>query len=208
MSSRHEEKQRRRAEREARERETAQRERRARRLRVAGAGALAVLAVAAVAGVAATTSGGGKAATNTPFGPHYAGLEERREKAGVSTMGAPTANTHTHQKLTVWANGERIAVPANIGISPSNPPQDMAGLHTHAGDGTIHNEGQAGATLGQFFAVWGVPLDEDQLGPYRAGAGTSLRMWVDGKRSTAFDSLRLSDGQEIKIVFGDSGADA
>jgi hypothetical protein len=67
----------------------------------------------------------------------------------------------------------------------------MAGLHTHDDTGTIHNEGQADATLGQFFAIWGVPFSRDRLGPYRAGRDGVVQMWVDGRPSTAWESLKL-----------------
>jgi len=78
----------------------------------------------------------------------------------------------------------------------------MAGLHTHDDGGTVHNEGQADATLGQFFAVGGVPFSKDRLGPYRAGEDGVVQLWVNGKPSTAFGSLRLADGQDIRIAFG------
>lgn len=80
----------------------------------------------------------------------------------------------------------------------------MAGLHTHDPSGTIHNEAGTSAKLGQFFAVWGVPFSDQRLGPYDAQGNRRLRMWVDGKPSTAFESLQLKDGQQITITFGGS----
>ena len=76
----------------------------------------------------------------------------------------------------------------------------MAGLHTHDDGGTVHNEGQADATLGQFFAVGGVPFSKDRLGPYRAGEDGVVQLWVNGKPSTAFGSLRLADGQGLLFI--------
>jgi len=206
VSSRLVEKQRRRAEREARERQLAARERRARRLRLTGA--LAAAAVVVLAGVAALTtlgnSGGGRlpSGSSRPFGQHYAGLEQRRVAAGVSTMAAPSANEHTHPRLALWVNGRRVTVPADIGIDPREDPGQMAGLHTHDDSGTSHNEGQADATLGQFFAVWGVPFSNDRLGPYRASGEDVVQMWVNGKPSRAWGSLKLADRQDIRITFG------
>jgi hypothetical protein len=206
VSSRLAEKQRRRAEREARERELAARDRRSRRLRATG---VVVAAAAILAGVAVLTTlgsgSGGKglpAGSSQPFGQHYEGLERRRVAAGVSTMAAPSASEHTHPHLAVWVNGERVTVPADIGIDPREDPGQMAGLHTHDDGGTIHNEGQADATLGQFFAVWGVPFSNDRLGPYRAGNGRIVQLWVDGKPSQAWGRLRLADGQDIRVTFG------
>jgi hypothetical protein len=205
VSSRVSEKQRRRAEREAREREVAARERRSRRLRAAGTAALAVVAVAAVAALASTRGGGGgevPKGSEGAFGAHYAGLEQRRTRAGVSTMSSPTASLHIHPQLSVWVDGKRVGVPANIGIDPRRPPGDMASLHTHTPDGVIHDEGQGNATLGQFFAVWGVPFSRDRLGPYRASGGRAVQMWVDGQPSRAFRALKLRDKQRIVVSFG------
>jgi hypothetical protein len=204
VSSRLEEKQRRRAAREAHERELAARERRARRLRLTAGVTLGVLLLVGLAVLTTLGNSSGKvpAAASSPFGQHYDGLEQRRLAAGVSTMASPTATVHTHPHLAVWANGRRLPVPADIGIDPRNDPGQMAGLHTHDDSGTIHNEGQADATLGQFFAVWGVPFSSDRLGPYRAGGGDSVQMWVDGKPSQAWGSLKLSDGQDIRVAFG------
>ena len=206
MTSRLEEKQRRRAEREAREQQLAGRQRRARRLWLTAASALLLVGFA---GVAALITRGSHSRTaeptggsSRPFGQHYNGLEQRRVAAGVSTMAAPTANVHAHPRLAIWANGQRVTVPADIGIDPRNDPGQMAGLHTHDDSGTIHNEGQADATLGQFFVVWGVAFSKDRLGPYRAGQARIIQMWVDSKPSQAWGSLRLTDGQDIRVAFG------
>lgn len=205
MSSRASEKQRRRAEREAREREAAARERRARRLPMVSAAAVAVVVIVGAVALASTGGGGGgdvPQGTNSPFGPHYPGLQQRRERAGVSTMASPTANIHIHPQLSVWVDGEPIEVPANVGIDPVRPAGDMASLHTHTPDGIIHDEGQDNATLDQFFAVWGVPFSARRLGPYRAGVGKVVQMWVDGKPSRAFGALKLQDKQRIVVSLG------
>jgi hypothetical protein len=205
VTSRLAEKQRRRTEREARERELAARERRTRRLRLTGALAAGAAILAGVAALTTLGSSGGErlpAGSSRPFGQHYDGLQQRRASAGVSTMAAPSASEHTHPHLAVWVNGRRVPVPADVGIDPREDPGQMAGLHTHDDGGTIHNEGQADATLGQFFAVWGVPFSKDRLGPYRAGKDRVAQLWVDGRPSQAWGSLKLTDGQDIRIAFG------
>lgn len=131
------------------------------------------------------------------FEPRYDGLDERREAAGVPTM-AEGGGEHFHAELRLYEGGEEIPVPANIGIDPGSPPDEMAGLHTHDATGTIHNEAGEGATLADFFAVWGVPFSPHRLGPLEG----PLRMWVDGKRSDAFGELPLRDAQEIIIAHG------
>jgi len=86
--------------------------------------------------------------------------------------------------------------------------RQAAHVPTMMDSGTIHVEGVPGARLGQFFRVWGVPLSTSQLGPYRAGANDAVRMWVDGKPSTAFGQLELVDGQRIVVSFGPRDAPA
>jgi hypothetical protein len=168
------------------------------------AGALVALAVIA-AGLALALGGSGSGDQNTATGfqPDYADLVAREQAAGVSTMGDPQdASAHFHPRLSMYANGKSIPIPVNVGIDPSASPEAMASLHTHSSDGTIHVEGMSRATLGQLFQIWGLPFSKQQLGPYRASGDRAVRMWVDGKPSTAFGALQLADGQRIVISFG------
>jgi hypothetical protein len=205
MASRAEEKQRRRDERLAQEQATQQQERRKRLIGVAVAGVLVAASIAAIAVVVAAEDGGeSRTSSEAAFGPHYDGLDERREAAGVPTMAeAQTVGAaHFHPVIKVHVNGKQVKVPPNIGIDPLNPPADMAGLHTHDDSGTIHNEAGTSSRLGQFFAVWGVPLSSKQLGPYRQTRPNNVRMWVDGKPSRDFGALQLKDGQQIVVAYG------
>ena len=203
MSSRTAQKEERRIERERRAEEAAREQRRRRRW-LAAAGSMAVLGIAVVVAAVIASGGGDDPAARgeAAFGQHYDGLQERRAAAGVSTMGQPTSNEHTHQKLSVWVDGTPMRVPENIGIDPNLPGEAMASLHTHTPDGLIHNEGQANSTLGQLFAVWGVAFGPTRLGPYRAREGKVVQLWVNGKQSTAWGSLPLVDKQDITVTFG------
>jgi hypothetical protein len=177
-----------------------------------GVGAIVVAAIAAVI----ASGGGGSKSTQTtiaapaadgPFSQHYAGLVERRQAAHVPTMmDTMTSSVHFHPLLKVYVSGKQMPVPADIGIDPTQDPMQMAGLHTHDTSGTIHVEGVAGARLGQFFRIWGVPLSSRQLGPYRASGDDAVRIWVDGKPSTVFGRLALADGQHIVVSFGPKSA--
>jgi hypothetical protein len=176
----------------------------ARRRRVAGYFVAGVLVAAMVAGIVVVTAGGGNSdspISSDPFTPRYEGLEDRRIAAGVPTM-AEGGGEHFHPLLEVYVRGEQIPVPANIGVDPAQPPQSMAGLHTHDTSGTIHNEAGTGSTLGQFFEVWGVEFSPSRLGPYEASGEERVRMWVDGEPSKDFADLELADGQQIVVAFG------
>ena len=211
MSSRLAEKEARRQERQERTAEAEAAERRRQRTRLGAGGLVLLLAVAVVAVALANQGGGAKTEAvkappppgdSRPFGTHYQGLVERRKAAQVPTM-MQTMNSpvHIHPLLAVYVNGKRVPLPANIGIDPRVDPMQMAGLHTHDSSGTVHVEGVAGARLGQFFQIWGVPLSATQLGPYRADAHHAVRMGVDGKPSTAFGQLLLVDAQRIVVSY-------
>jgi hypothetical protein len=83
-----------------------------------------------------------------------------------------------HAHLTIFVRGAARQVPAGIGIAP---PYEVAAtqrgafiaggscfswLHTHAADGIIHTESPVSRTytLGEFFDIWGQPLDREQVG--------------------------------------------
>jgi hypothetical protein len=217
MSSRLQEKERRREVRKEREQELAvvDRRRGVRRALIALAiGAIVVAVPSAVVigsreGDAKPTAATSAEAAGGPFGQHYTGLTQRRQAAHVPTMvDTMNSSVHFHPLLKVFANGRQIPVPANIGIDPTQDSMQMAGLHTHDASGTIHVEGVSGPRLGQFFGIWGVPLSARRLGPYRAGGENVVRMWVDGRPSTAFGQLKLADGQRIVVSFGPKNAPA
>jgi hypothetical protein len=207
MSSRTAEKEHRKAERLEQERSQAAAEERSRRMRTGLAGLLALALVGVVLALVLTSGGSSErpaSAREGPFGLHYAGLEQRRLAAGVPTMAEADPAVHIHPQLALYARGRAIAVPANIGIDPTRPASEMAGLHTHDSSGVIHVEGARAATLGQFLRVWGVPFGAERLGPYRPRGRETVRMWVDGSPSRAFGSLRLADGQRIVVSYGSS----
>jgi len=56
-------------------------------------------------------------------------------------------------------------------------------LHTHAADGIVHIESpvERTFTLGDFFDVWGTPLDRGRVGPARG----TVTAFVDGRVATA-----------------------
>jgi hypothetical protein len=211
MASRKERKEQLRAERleaERRSREAAAR----RRLLTYGGGALAAATLVAVIVIVASGGGGSSSSAGTShsgaaFGPHYDRLQDRIAAANASTMAAPASSIHIHPQVSVYVNGKQVEIPANIGIDPDQPPTAMAGLHTHDSSGVIHDEGMPpGATLGQFFEIWGVPFSKTQLGPYKAGGVKVVRMWVDGEPSTAYGDLELEDGQRIVVAYGPKDA--
>jgi hypothetical protein len=147
------------------------------------------------------------AESERPFGQHYQGLAQRDKAAfPPETRGK---GPHIHPELAVFVKGKPVKVPTNIGIYPDK--QGPFGLphvptHTHDARGTVHVEGAAQATLGQFFQVWGVDFSRTQLGPHKAEGDKTVHMWVNGKPSRAFGELRLASEQRIVIAYGDKRA--
>jgi len=215
MSSRILEKERRREERLRQAQEQAVRDKRSRQRPILAG--LLFVSVAIVVAFAAARGGGNHpgdapaspTSANATFSQHYDGLDQRRDAAHVPTMMDTMKSTvHFHPVIEVFVDRKPVSVPANIGIDPRVDGMQMAGLHTHDTGGTIHVEGAPGATLGQFFTIWGVPFSPIRLGPHRAGGGKTVRLWVNGKPSSAFGALKLADGQRIVVSFGLANAPA
>jgi hypothetical protein len=103
---------------------------------------------------------------------------------GISCDAQEGQRIHIHQHLVVLDHGRPVDIPANVGQPTVR--RCIYWLHTHTPDGVIHIEAplDRSFTLGDFFKVWGQPLTRTTAGSARAGKGTSLRVWVNGKRYT------------------------
>ena len=118
------------------------------------------------------------------------------EAAGLD-LGPMGMAEHYHPRLQIFVDGDRVDVPAGIGIDPFTGA--MSALHTHTPDGVLHVEaddvGQA-FTLGQLFTQWDV-----QLGPTRIGGlSGQLMVSVGGQRHEGDPrTLRLAPNQRIEM---------
>jgi hypothetical protein len=166
----------------------------------------AVVALAALAAITVLVSTRAGSAASMRLGPEGVPIPEAPTLArarfltpdtqidGIACQGSEQVLFHIHAHLTVFVRGAARQVPAGIGIAPPRQvaatPQGAfvtAGscfmwLHTHAADGIIHTESPVDRTytLGNFFDVWGQPLDREQVGPAH-GRVTAL---VNGRRFT------------------------
>ncbi len=88
---------------------------------------------------------------------------------------AEMVQIHFHAHLSLIQDGAEVPVPGGIGIS--HTAQCLYWLHTHSADGIIHIESsqQQSFTLGQFFDIWGQPLNQRQA----AGLHGPLRVFAD-----------------------------
>jgi hypothetical protein len=108
-----------------------------------------------------------------------------------------TIARHFHAHVSLFVEGEQLAIPAAIGITDPviNDGYVVNGdcyywLHTHDATGVIHIEppDDADYTLGQLFDIWGHPLGSAGV----AGYAGELSVFVDGVRY---------DGDPRGIVF-------
>lgn len=98
---------------------------------------------------------------------------------GITCQANEQVAFHIHAHLRIVVRGRSRQVPAGIGVgAPYDVELTPAGrfvaaascfmwLHTHAADGIVHVESPAHRTytLGEFFDIWGQPLNRRRVGP-------------------------------------------
>ena len=140
-----------------------------------------------------------------PWPRNEAQLQLRLRAIGLDPLTEEGQVVHIHQHLDLFVDGKPVAVPGDIGIGPQS--SFLSDLHTHASypPGIIHVESptQAQFTLGQFFAVWGLPLSASCIGSLCEKGAKQLSVFVDGK-PVAGDPTRiiLDERQQIVIAYG------
>jgi hypothetical protein len=106
---------------------------------------------------------------------------------GLTCQAGEDVAFHIHAHLTIVVRGQSRQVPAGVGVAPpyevglTPAGRFVSGascfmwLHTHAADGIVHIESRVKRTytLGEFFDIWGQPLNRRQVGPAR-GAVTAF----------------------------------
>jgi len=121
---------------------------------------------------------------DTPAGGHGQTID------GIEGSSREMLQVHVHAHLSLFHKGQQIAIPYGIGIvQPFQVNNGFVGmgagiywLHTHDATGIIHVESPDSRTytLGQFFDIWGQPLDSGNV----AGLTGTVRAFVDGTRVT------------------------
>jgi hypothetical protein len=172
------------------------------RVRTAIGIAAGLAAFAATATLALTRSGGASPGSPGPEGvpvPQAAALAGARivspgeQIDGISCQVGEQVLFHIHAHLTIFVRGIARQVPAGIGIAPPRQVVEtsrgafvgggacFAWLHTHAADGIIHTESpiERTYTLGDFFDIWGQPLDRERVGPAHGRVTAFLNGHID-----------------------------
>ena len=178
--------------------------RRARHLNATLAAALVALVGCGGSGTTTTTAPTTAPATTGPTplldpaaqGPTAASGQPAGD--GISCASEESFATHIHPGLAIVLDGQRVAIPTDIGILQDK--QCLYWLHTHDGQGVIHIESPSTTrvfTLGDFFTVWGYPIGTNKLlnttGPISA--------WVDGTPFNADPAtIPLRDHETIVLA--------
>ena len=113
---------------------------------------------------------------------------------------------HVHSHLTIYLDGVAQAIPAEVGIHYQQPSRCFYLIHTHDRSGKLHVEADAPGTftLGQFFQIWGQPLETDNvagitgkpISVYSTDQSTVTKVTTDWKQ------IELTSHKEITIVIG------
>ncbi len=121
---------------------------------------------------------------------------------------------HWHPDIEIIIKGEKVAVPADIGIGSKyadNPfydsMMDMTNMHTHDDSGTLHWEVMMHAPtpqdmyLGNFFQVWEKTFNKNCIFEFCNEPEGSVKMFVNGKSNNDFEKYIVRDGDKIRIVY-------
>lgn len=115
------------------------------------------------------------------------------------------ADFHIHAHLTLYLNGQKVALPAGIGIAPDN--SCIYWLHTHNTDGVIHIEAPSGSafTLKSFLDIWSNHFQS--LGyPGELNQTAGWQVSVDGKPfSGDFHAIPLHAHTLITLAYNSPG---
>src|SRR2546421_2963518 len=119
----------------------------------------------------------------------------------MSCQSTEQGGTHIHAHVTMYVNGTKTPIPANVGIASDN--SCLYWLHTHDDTGVIHIEAPGGvsATFGNFLDIWGQRFQ--QLGyPSQLSAATGWQVYVNGKPfSGNFRTIPLQSHNLITLAY-------
>ena len=122
---------------------------------------------------------------------------------GISCDAQEGQRIHIHQHLAIFDHGKEMTVPQFIGIPQAS--RCIYWLHTHTPDGIIHVEAPRDRSfaLGDFFAVWGQPLDRTHAASATTRKRESMRVFLNGVRYTGNPAqIPLTAHADIVIEVG------
>ena len=165
-----------------------------------------------------STGTGGLSYEGIPLqlGPPLAGLQNAatgKTVNGIQCAAQEQVAYHIHSHLAIYQDGVLRPVALGVGIvKPQLQTTENGGqaatatqcyywLHTHTNDGVLHVESPTTKvyTLGDFFAIWGLPLSSTQVGPAKG----TVTAYVNGKKVSGNPaSIPLSSHSAIQLNVG------
>ncbi|MEV4539261.1 hypothetical protein AB0J82_36360 [Asanoa sp. NPDC049518] len=164
---------------------------------------------AAASGIPTTPAATATGRTDQPPWPAPTDATAQVKEAGLPMLGTEGEVVHIHAHLDVIANGQKVDVPAGVGIDEATG--QLSPLHTHDTTGVIHVESPVKAefSLGQFFTEWDVSLAADHIGSLHTGDGKTVAAYVNGKPVTGDPAaIVLHAHDEIALVYGTAAQQA
>jgi len=123
----------------------------------------------------------------------------------ISCQSTEQGGTHIHAHVTMYVNGTKTPIPANVGIAPDS--SCLYWLHTHDDSGVIHIEAPEGvsATFGNFLDIWGQRFQ--QVGyPSQLSDATGWQVYVNGKPFRGnFHTIQLQSHTLITLAYNSPG---
>lgn len=138
--------------------------------------------------------------TSPPWRPEYAHLKTRIRRLRLPPIGKQ--QVHHHALVHIYNDGLLIPVQPNIGLYP--PQKAFSSVHTHDSSGVVHMESVRpfNFTLGDFFAIWGVPFGQKTLGNLKASGNKQIHVYVNGKPLAHPVGYVMRDQDNISIGYG------
>jgi hypothetical protein len=130
---------------------------------------------------------------------NYTNLAGAMSALGLTPTQEAASVNHYHVHIQLIVDGHEVPIPAQIGLDDATGT--FSEVHTHDDTGVIHIESgdtSFRATLADVFDMWGVYLSPKCIGGYCDG----VKMWVNGKPSTAFGGLVLQSHMAITLLEG------
>ena len=130
---------------------------------------------------------------------NYTNLAGAMSALGLTPTQEAASVNHYHVHIQLIVDGHEVPIPADIGLD--NATATFSEVHTHDDTGVVHIESGVTsfrATLADVFDMWGVYLSPKCVGGYCGG----VKMWVNGKPSTAFGGLVLQSHMAITLLEG------
>jgi hypothetical protein len=130
---------------------------------------------------------------------NYTNLAGAMSALGLTPTQEAASVNHYHVHIQLTVDGHEVPIPAQIGLDSATGV--FSEVHTHDDTGVIHIESgdtSFRGTLADVFDMWGVYFTSKCIGGYCGG----VKMWVNGKPSTAYGNLVLQSHMAITLLEG------